>query len=144
MKYKTGRQGRVIVVRFEDRDDVIGGLADIARKEGVRAAMVHILGGMREGDIVVGPEKEEIPPTPVWKSLGESHEVLGFGTLFWEGDEPKVHLHGAFGKKEAVKVGCLRKNSGTFLVLEAVITEIEGIEAKREFDPETGLVLLKL
>ncbi len=144
MKYQTGRQGRVIVVRFEDRDDVIGGLSEIAKKEGIKAGIVQIVGGMREGDIVVGPESEEMPPKPVWKSLGESHEVFGFGTIFWQGDEPKIHFHGAFGKKEMVKVGCLRKNSETFLVLEAVIIEIEGIDAKRELDPVSGMVLLKI
>jgi len=144
MKYQTGRQGRVIVVRFEDGDDVITGLAEIAKKEGIKAGIVQIVGGMREGDIVVGPESEEMPPKPVWKSLGESHEVFGFGTIFWQGDEPKIHFHGAFGKKEMVKVGCLRKNSETFLVMEAVIIEIEGIDAKRELDPVSGMVLLKI
>ena len=144
MKYQTGRQGRVIVVRFEDGDDVITGLAEIAKKEGIKAGIVQIVGGMREGDIVVGPESEEMPPKPVWRSLGESHEVFGFGTIFWQGDEPKIHFHGAFGKKEMVKVGCLRKNSETFLVLEAVIIEIEGIDAKRELDPVSGIVLLKI
>ena len=144
MKYQTGRQGRVIVVRFEDGDDVITGLAEIAKKEGIKAGIVQIVGGMREGDIVVGPESEEMPPKPVWKSLGESHEVFGFGTIFWQGDEPKIHFHGAFGKKEMVMVGCLRKNSETFLVLEAVIIEIEGIDAKRELDPVSGMVLLKI
>jgi len=144
MKYQTGRQGRVIVVRFEDGDDVITGLAEIAKKEGIKAGIVQIVGGMREGDIVVGPESEEMPPKPVWKSLGESHEVFGLGTIFWQGDEPKIHFHGAFGKKEMVKVGCLRKNSETFLVMEAVIIEIEGIDAKRELDPVSGMVLLKI
>jgi predicted DNA-binding protein with PD1-like motif len=43
-----------------------------------------------------------------------------------------------------VKVGCLRENSETFLVLEAVIVEIEGITAKREPDPVSGMILLKL
>ena len=144
MKYQIGNTGRVIVARFEDRDDVVGGLAEIAKKEGIKAGIVQIVGGMREGDIVVGPESEEMPPKPVWKSLGESHEVFGFGTIFWQGDEPKIHFHGAFGKKEMVKVGCLRKNSETFLVLEAVIIEIEGIDAKRELDPVSGMVLLKI
>lgn len=144
MKYQTGRLGRVIVVRFEDKDDVIAGLAEIAKKEGIKAGIVQIVGGMREGDIVVGPESEDMPPKPVWKSLGESHEVFGFGTIFWQGDEPKIHFHGAFGKKEMVKVGCLRKNSETFLVLEAVIIEIEGIDAQRELDPVSGMVLLKI
>jgi predicted DNA-binding protein with PD1-like motif len=144
MKYQVGRQGRVIVARFEDRDDVLKNLADIARKEKIGAAACYLVGGMREGSIVVGPENEDLPPEPVWKKLGESHEVVGFGTIFWQDNEPKVHLHGAFGKKEMVKVGCLRENSETFLVLEAVIMEIEGVTARRELDPVSGMVLLIL
>lgn len=144
MKYQVGRTGRVVIARFEDRDDVLGNLVDIARKENIRAAVFYLVGGMREGSIVVGPEKDEFPPTPVWRHLGESHEVVGFGTIFWLEDEPRVHFHGAFGKKDMVKVGCLRENSETFLVLEAVVMEIEGVTAKREMDPVSGMVLLKL
>ena len=144
MKYQIGKPGRVAVMRFEDHDDVLGNLMDIARKEDIRAAVFYLVGGMREGSIVVGPEKDEFPPVPVWRKLGEVHEVVGFGTIFWQGDTPKVHFHGAFGKKDMVKVGCLREDSETFLVLEAVITEIEGVTAERVLDPESGMVLLKL
>jgi predicted DNA-binding protein with PD1-like motif len=59
-------------------------------------------------------------------------------------DEPKVHVHGAFGKKDMVKIGCLREQSKTFLVLEAVIMELTGIHAVREIDPAVGMPLLKL
>jgi predicted DNA-binding protein with PD1-like motif len=144
MKYQIGRPGRIVVARFEDRDDVLAGIAEIAKKEEIRGAVVYLVGGMREGGIVVGPEKDEFPPTPVWKRLGESHEVVGFGTVFWQGDEPKVHFHGAFGKKDMVKVGCLRENAETFLVLEAVVMEIEGVDARRVLDPVSGMVLLNL
>ena len=144
MKYQVGSPGRIIIARFEDRDDVLGGLADLARKEEIRAAAVYLVGGMREGSIVVGPESDEFPPTPVWKKLGESHELVGFGTIFWQGNDPKVHFHGAFGKKDMVKVGCLRENSETFLVLEAVVMEIKGVTAERVLDPVSGMVLLNL
>jgi len=144
MKYQVGRPGRVVIVRFEDRDDVIGNLVELAKKEQIRAAVFYLVGGMRQGSIVVGPEKDEFPPTPVWKNLEESHEVVGVGTIFWLEDTPKVHFHGAFGKKDMVKVGCLRENSETFLVLEAVIVEIDGVTARRELDPVSGMVLLKL
>ncbi|MBI5641406.1 MAG: DNA-binding protein [Nitrospirae bacterium] len=144
MKYQIGRPGRIVVVRLEDRDDVLGSLVSLAKKEDIRAGVVYLVGGMREGSIVVGPEKDEFPPTPVWRQLGESHEVVGFGTIFWQGDEPKVHFHGAFGKKDMVKVGCLRENSETFLVLEAVIMEIEGVTAERVLDPISKMVLLRL
>ncbi len=144
MKYQVGRPGRIIVARLEDREDVIENLVSIARKENIRAGIVYVVGGMREGRIVVGPETDEMPPKPVWKQLGESHEVTGFGTIFWQKDDPKIHFHGAFGKKDRVTVGCLREQSETFLVLEAVIIEIEGVKAERELDPVSGMALLKL
>lgn len=144
MKYQVGRMGKVVVARFGDREDVIGNLISISKKENIRAAAFYLVGGMREARIVVGPEKDEMPPIPQWRELGESHEVVGFGTIFYQGDEPKVHFHGAFGKGDAVKVGCMREKTETFLVLEAVIIEMDGISAVREFDPASGLTLLKL
>ena len=144
MNYQTGNAGRVIVARFEDKEDILQGIIDIARKENVRSAVFHLIGGIRQGRVVAGPEREELPPQPVWKEIRESHEVLGTGTIFWEENEPKIHFHGAFGKKDMTKVGCLRGNSETFLVLEVIIIEITGIEARREFDPVSGLTLLKV
>ncbi len=144
MKYQVGKTGRVIIARFEDREDALKNIVDIAKKENMRNAVFYLIGGIRQGKVVVGPEKEELPPKPIWRELNESHEVLGIGTIFWQGNEPKIHFHGAFGKKDSVKVGCLRETSETFLVLEAVIMEIEGIDARREFDKASGLTLLKL
>jgi len=144
MKYRVGKPGRVVVARLEDKDDIIDAVVQIAKKENIRGGLLYLVGGIRQGRIVVGPEQETMPPVPVWKEIDESHEVVGVGTIFWQDDEPKIHFHGAFGKKEMVKVGCLRGNSETFLVLEVIILEIEGIDAKREFDPVSGLTLLKL
>lgn len=144
MKYQVGKAGKVVIARFEDREDVLGNLTGIARKEDIKSAVFYLVGGMREGKIVVGPEKEEFPPKPVWKELKESHEVVGIGTIFPQGGEPKVHFHGAFGKRDMVKVGCLREMSETFLVLEAIIMEIEGVNARRDLDPVSGMALLSL
>jgi predicted DNA-binding protein with PD1-like motif len=144
MKYQVGKTGRVIIARFEDREDILGNINDVAKKEDIRNAIFFLLGGIRQGRVVVGPEKDELPPTPVWRDLKESHEVLGIGTIFWDDAGPKIHFHGAFGKKDMVKVGCLREISETFLVLEAVIIEMEGINAQRRFDPASGLTLLEV
>jgi uncharacterized protein len=144
MKYQIGKTGRVVVARFEDKEDILQNISDIAIKENMRSAIFYLIGGIRQGRVVVGPEKEELPPKPVWKDIQESHEVVGMGTIFWQGNEPKIHFHGAFGKKDMIKVGCLRGASQTFLVLEVIIIEIEGINAQRELDPSSGLVLLKL
>lgn len=144
MKYQLGSVGRVVVARFEDGEDIIENIVGIAKKENIKGAVFHLVGGIRQGSMVVGPAKEELPPEPVWREIRESHELLGSGTIFWQEDEPKIHFHGAFGKKDMVKVGCLRGKSETFLVLEAVIMELRGIDAKRELDPSSGLALLKL
>lgn len=144
MEYQTGKPGRIVVARFSDGDDIIAGLVEIARTENIRAASFSLVGGMKKGRYVVGPETEEMPPVPVWRDLQESHEALAFGTIFWQGDQPRVHLHGAYGKKDSVKAGCLREGSETFLVLEAVVTEILDVCARRELDPASGMVLLAL
>jgi predicted DNA-binding protein with PD1-like motif len=144
MKYQIGKTGRVVIARFEDKDDILGNINNVAKKEQIRSAIFFLLGGIRQGKVVVGPEKDELPPTPVWRELQESHEALGIGTIFWDESGPKIHFHGAFGKKDMVKVGCLREIAETFLVLEAVIIEMEGINAQRKFDPASGLTLLEL
>ena len=144
MKYQTGEVGRVVVARFEDGDDVLKGLGDIARKEDIRAGVFYLVGGLKAGRFVAGPEKEELPPVPIWRELSESHEIIGLGTIFWQGDEPKLHLHGAYAKRDSVKLGCLREKSEAFLVLEAIIMEIRGVNAVRELDPVSKMVLLRL
>jgi uncharacterized protein len=144
MQYQVGTMGRVVVARFDDGDDILAGLAEVAAREDIRVASFHLVGAMKSGRYVVGPEKDEMPPVPVWRQLQESHEAVGFGTIYWQGETPKVHFHGTYGKRDQVKMGCLREDTQTFLVLEAVITEILGVHACRELDPVSGMVLMQL
>ena len=144
MEYRSGRIGRCFVARFEHGDAVLEGLSELAKREQVRSALFFLVGGIKKARIVVGPEKDELPPEPLWRSLDGSHETVGTGTIFWHGDEPRIHFHGAYGKGDRVFAGCLREHGEAFIVLEAVILEIEGIEAGREVDPASGMVLLKL
>jgi predicted DNA-binding protein with PD1-like motif len=144
MNYQVGTAGRMIVARFDHGEDILTGLENLARRENLRAASFQLVGALAGGRFVVGPECDQLPPSPVWRELGESHEVVGFGTIFWEGDRPRVHFHGAFGKGDSVRAGCLREASRVFLVVEAVITEIDGITASRAMDPASGMVLLTL
>ncbi len=144
MEYQIGKPGRIIVVRFGDGEDLLGGIAEICRTEEIRAACFNIVGGMKGGRFVVGPERDEMPPKPVWRELQESHETVGFGTVFWDKDQPRVHFHGAYGKRDSVKAGCLREGSAAFLVLEVVITEILDVAVTRELDPASGMVLIKM
>ncbi|MFN3396022.1 MAG: PPC domain-containing DNA-binding protein [Thermodesulfovibrionales bacterium] len=144
MRYRVGNLGRVVVLRLEDGEDAIAAISATAKKEGIKAAIFYLVGGLKGARVVVGPEKEEMPPVPIWKEIKESHEIIGIGTVFYQDNEPKIHLHSALGKRDEVKVGCVREKAETFLVLEAIILELSGIDAVREFDPSTGLSLLNL
>lgn len=144
MNYQIGKAGRIFVARFEDGEPILETLVDMAKREDIRAAVVYLLGGVKESMIVVGPEREALPPTPEWRELAESHETLAIGTIFWEGSEPKIHLHGAFGKKDLVRVGCLREQGKAFIILEAIILELTSITANRALDPLSKMVLLNV
>ncbi|HNQ62990.1 MAG TPA: DNA-binding protein [Syntrophorhabdaceae bacterium] len=144
MKYQTGEIARVIVVKFEDGDAILEGLIDIVKKEGIRASIFYLLGGIKNARIVVGPEKDELPPIPVWRALDESHEMVGIGTIFWHKDEPRIHFHGAYGKHDRMKAGCLREMAETFIILEGIIFELKGIDATRDLDPNSNMVLLDM
>ena len=144
MKYKVGSTGRVVVARFNDGEDILAGIERIARAETIRAAQVQVVGALRGARFVAGPAEDVIPPEPVWKEFEGGHEVVAHGTIFWQDDAPKVHLHGVFSRGESVKSGCLRELVHTFLIAEVMITEIVGIDAVRALDPESGMVLLKL
>ncbi|MBF0606636.1 MAG: PPC domain-containing DNA-binding protein [Candidatus Magnetobacterium sp. LHC-1] len=144
MKYQIGTTGRVFVCRLADGEDLLNALIQLATDEGLNAAIFHVVGGMKGGSIVVGPETEEMPPKPVYRKLNESHEVTGMGTIFLREGVPAIHFHGAFGKKDNVRVGCLRDFSETFLVLEVIVTELVGIDAKRQLDEPSGMYLLQV
>ncbi len=145
MKYQVGEVGKVVVARFEDGDAILENLSAIAKRENIRASVFYLVGGITDAHIVVGAAADEArPPEPVWREIAESHEALGIGTIFWQGDEPKIHLHGTYGKLDTVRTGCLRNKGTTFLILEAIIFEIKGVDAVRDLDSLTNMVLLKL
>lgn len=50
MEYQVGRTGRVVVARFEDKEDVLSNLAGIAKKENIKAAVVYLVGDARRGN----------------------------------------------------------------------------------------------
>jgi uncharacterized protein len=144
VKYQVGSAGRIVVAKFEDGELILDGLKDIAQKEDIRAAVFYLVGGMKAGKFVVGSETEDMPPKQSWKELMASHEIFGLGTIFWQGDEPKVHFHGTYGRLGEVKMGCMRDAAGAFIVVEAIIVEIKGVTAVRELDPISGFALLKV
>lgn len=132
MDYRTGNIGRILAIRFDDGDDFLQGLIDVVKKECIQAGWFSIIGGLRQAEVVTGPEEPTVPPKPVWASVDGAREVVGVGSVFWdEAGEPKVHLHTALGHHGQTMTGCVRKGTKTYLVLEVYLTEIMGVTATR-------------
>ncbi len=144
MKYSQGSFGRVFLLKFEDQDNLLEELKKVAVKEKIRVGTIMLLGGMRSARVVTGPREAVIPPDPMWVNFNDGREVVGFGTLFRKGDEPAIHLHGAIGREKETYTGCIRKDSIVYLVVEAVIAEITGIDARKVLDEKTGIAMLEL
>ncbi len=142
MKYAEGTVRRVFLLRFDNDDDPISAIKELAQKEGVNAATIMLVGALREAEIVAGPQKKEIPPTPSWESFNDAREILGFGTLFKSGEKIHPHIHIAAGRGKETLVGCLRRSPRVFITVEAIITEIDGVTAVRKLDQRTGVELL--
>lgn len=132
------------MIKFDDKDVLLNEIDKLARKERIKAATFIFLGALREGDLVTGPKKPVIPPEANWTRFKDAWEVLGIGTVFTNKKGPQIHIHTAMGKKDKVLTGCVRKSTKVFLVIEAVLFELEGIEAAKEIDPATGLNLLRI
>jgi predicted DNA-binding protein with PD1-like motif len=132
------------MLKFEDKDDLLSEIKQVAVAEAIKVGTIMLLGGMRSAGLVSGPKEAVIPPEPMWNNFNDGREVIGFGTLFWNGNEPILHLHGAFGRSNETLTGCIRKESSVYLVIEAVITEIVGIDARKTWNEKTGMVMLEL
>jgi len=144
MEYSVGYTGRVILLRLDENEDVLGSLESLASKEKVETAIFFVIGSLKEGSLVSGAETEELPLVSIWHHLQKNHEILGIGNIFKMGGQPKIHMHAALARGAECLMGCLREKSKVFLLEEIIIFELLGMEAFRETDMKTGLSVLRL
>jgi predicted DNA-binding protein with PD1-like motif len=149
MQYTTGSVGKVIVMRLEEGDQVYPCIEQTAAAEAVSQAMVWIIGGVKDGKVVVGPDDRApaaaAPFATMVESFTDRREIVGVGMLFPGSDGlPRLHMHAGLGKGDQPLVGCPRLGLDCWLVNEVVLMELCGIDAARVKDPLTGFELLKI
>ena len=146
MKAAEGKIGRVFVIRLEDGDILPGTLEKFAEKKRIKNGFVLLVGGIGSGQIVVGPRySDEMPPDPVLLPVDGAHEVVAVGILApGEDDRIVLHIHGSLGRSGQAKTGCLRPGVSTWLVGEAIMYEIMGVNVRRIKDKESGFELLSI
>jgi predicted DNA-binding protein with PD1-like motif len=145
MKACEGQIGRVFVIRLEHGDAVPRSIERFAEEKGISVGHVILLGGIGDGEIVVGPRRsEERPPQPMLLPIDGAHEVAGVGVLApGEDGKPILHIHAALGRCGQTTTGCLRPGVTTWLVGEVILYEILGANVVRARDEESGFALLE-
>ena len=146
MKFTTASPGRIFIIRLEDGEILHKTIEAFAAKQGIRAAACIVLGGADEGSIlVVGPEKARATPVnPMEHILAGTSEATGVGTIFPGSDGGLVlHMHIACGREGSTVTGCVRRGVKVWHVMEVILWELTGTEAKRVLDPATGFELLQ-
>lgn len=145
MKASEGRLGRVFVIRLEDGDTVPECIERFARENRVTHGHVILIGGIGEGQIVVGPRSSsEMPPDPMLLPVDGAHEVAGVGVIAPdEAGLPVLHIHAALGRSGQTMTGCLRPGVKTWVVGEVILYEILGAKAVRKANRDTGFALLE-
>jgi len=146
MKAGEGKIGRVFIIRLEDGDMLPNCLEKFAEKKDIKNGFVLLVGGIGGGQIVVGPRlSDEMPPDPMLLPIDGAHEVAAVGVLALNEDGKVVlHIHGALGRSGQTKTGCLRPGVSTWLVGEAILYEIIGVNARRVKDKKSGFSLLTI
>lgn len=138
MDYAVGTIGRIFLARIDHGENPIEELRKLAVKEEINQANITLLGAIGDARFVSGPKEKKLPPEIIWTELDDVHEILGIGNILWEENEPKIHLHTSFGNKKGTKLGCLREEAKTYIVIEAMIIEITGFNAERRHNKKLG------
>ncbi len=141
MRYTEGSVGRVFYVRVDHGEDLLETLRTFAAEKGIRTGIIQFLGAVGEGRIVTGPRQPVLPPDPMMESYAGGWEVVGLATITPGQDRPHLHYHASVGRGHATLTGCLRETAVTYIVVEAVVIEMVGLQIRRQFDPRTGLDL---
>ncbi len=148
MKYSEAQQGRTFVARLEDGDILHESIETLAREKGIMSAAVMVLGGADTGSVLIsgpraGRPKSGTAVEPMEHVLENPYEITGTGTIFPDkNDNPVLHMHIACGRKKKTKTGCVRRGVKVWHVMEVIIIELIGSNARRIPDPATGFELL--
>ncbi len=138
MEYRSGAVGRVLLMRLDQGDDLLACLRELVVREKIDNGWFQVFGGLRRAEVVTGPREPVVPPEPVWHSMDQAREILGLGSVYREGDEPRIHLHAAMGHHGDTLTACVRKDARVYLVLEVLLYELTGFDVTRPWNPEWG------
>ena len=132
---------RTFAIVFDSGDEVTSGLTRFAREQNLSAARFTAIGAFQSA--VLGYfdwQKKDYERNPI----DDQVEVLALvGDVALANGEPKIHAHVVLGMRDGTARGGHLLEARVRPTLEVILTESPGY-LKREFDPESGLALIKI
>jgi len=143
MKTKLLHDGenKTFALVFDQGDEALSGLTEFARQKKLGASHFTGIGGFQK--VVLGYfelSKKDYKRIP----MNEQVEVLSLiGDIALEEGEPKIHVHVVVGTSTGAAHGGHLLEAQVRPTLEVIVTESPR-HLHREFDPASGLALLRL
>ena len=132
--------GETYYIRFDRGDEVVSGILDICKKEGIESAVYSGIGGCSEAVIQTFlPDKGEFESHPVTGML----ELVSFmGNVISDEDGTLYHhTHAMFAYKDGDEhktIGGHLKSTTVLYTAEIELRPTIGGSIKRTYNPETG------
>ena len=138
MEYR--RYSDTIYARFDRGDEIISGIMEICRKEGIASAIFSGIGGCGEAEIQTFIPETGTFETQTLKGMLELISVNG-NVITDDDGEYYHHTHAAFsykeGDKHCMSAGHMKSLTVSYTA-EIELRPVIGGEIKRKYDPETG------
>ena len=132
---------RTFAIVFDSGDEVTSGLTRFAREQNLSAARFTAIGAIQSA--VLGYfdwQKKDYERNPI----DDQVEVLALvGDVALANGEPRIHAHVVLGMRDGTARGGHLLEARVRPTLEVILTESPAY-LKREFDPESGLALIKI
>ena len=141
VKLLDERGERTYAVVFEQGDEAMAGLQEVAKREGLAASRLTAVGGFRRATLgYFSAERKDYQPIPV----DEQVEVLSLiGDITQTDSGPQVHAHVVVGRADGTTRGGHLLEGHVWPTLEVIVTE-SPTHLRRRFDPAVGIPLIDL
>jgi predicted DNA-binding protein with PD1-like motif len=138
MLIKDFRQGRVFLASLDHGADIIGQIAYLADKKGIRTAVVSGIGALSRAELSCYDQAAH-----KYSSIRIDHPVelaSLSGNISLLGEKAFVHAHAVLSD-ESGRTLAGHLTSGTIFAAEVCLEELLGLSLSRSADPVTGLNL---
>lgn len=140
-----GKAGKVVAERILPGTDLIEGIEECCRKNGIRHAAVNCFGSFSSvGYMYLVPQAQAKVGAgygDVIKKDGPIEFLSGTGVVCQKEGQYDTHFHGTMCDKDGKVFGghMVKGYNPALTTIDVMIMEVDGIQMLRQFDEETAL-----